>query len=265
MPPDLSYIEDNRIVREIEDNAAAVASSVLETRKSLHKPFLVVLLVALLFSPFSQIGLVAAAALTCAWLLYWLGGEWWIASARAGNPILRSGALGELAVLDALEDLGGEWVVLNQVLVPDARSSVGYREIDYVVIGPNGAFIVEAKSYKGHLSGAENDPQWTMLKIGRGGTPYTSSCRNPAKQVRVYIRLLGDALKGRGERLWLNGLVVFSRDNSLDDIFVQSVGVVQLAGMVDYLTTFQGHRVKDPKASAAAINAISDDVKRKRG
>jgi len=259
---DLRYVEENKIMQKIDERAAKVKAEVLADGKSLNSWVLYWIGVAVIIAGIKpDIGLVLAGGLILMWFLSSASGEHQIAAAAVGNPISASGAIGELLVLDALRDLPNSYVILNQLLVPDAHSSYGFREIDYLVLGPTGAHILEAKSFNGYVAGSENDKEWTMFKVGRRGTPYQTSCRNPARQTRVYIRLLGDALKARGIRQWLNGLIVLSRDNSLDQIHVTSVGVTQVSWVVRYLQDFGGQPVKNPQALAAVIRKISDETK----
>jgi len=262
---DMRYVEPNRIITGIQAKAPQ-AEAKIEDNWSLYWKAGVPVCASL--SAVTAIvdvkaGIVAAVGFLGAWGIGFLFKEYAISAARAGDPIARAGALGELAVLDELKRLPDDYIILNQVLLPDRHSSTGYREIDYVVIGPTGVFVLEAKSYNGFLSGAENDQEWTMLKVGRGGMPYTSSCRNPVRQLRVYIRLLSEALKVRGVRVWLNGVVVLAKDNDLSLIDVHSVGVVQVSALVDYLTAFKGQRVKDPAVVAMAIRGISKGCRTK--
>jgi len=261
---DLSYVEENNLIAEMEDNRISVTSQVAEERNKHQKNALYYGLPATIFLSCVY---PAGAALWVIFFLFFLVYSFTVGSSRvsaaeAGDAILRHGATGELAVLETLKDLDNEYVILNQVLLPDSRTSTGYREIDYVVCGPNGIWVLEAKSYKGHLTGNEYDNMWTLHKVGRCGTAYTSECRNPAKQVKTYIHLLSEALKAKGERAWLNGIVVLARDNDLSDINVQSCGIVQVSDLVGYLRRFEGKRVNNPKKVATAVKAISSSVNR---
>jgi len=66
------------------------------------------------------------------------------------NPLSRDAqswyraALGEISVGDALDTLGSEWIVLHAVPVGE-----GTADIDHVVIGPGGVFIVNTTSHPG--------------------------------------------------------------------------------------------------------------------
>ena len=66
------------------------------------------------------------------------------------NPLSRDAqswyraALGEISVGDSLDTLGPEWIVLHAVPVGE-----GTADIDHVVIGPGGVFIVNTTSHPG--------------------------------------------------------------------------------------------------------------------
>jgi hypothetical protein len=57
-----------------------------------------------------------------------------------------AGKRGELAVTEALQGLCNNYVVLNDLTFPDAKGNV-----DHLVIGPNGLFVIETKNYTGRV------------------------------------------------------------------------------------------------------------------
>jgi hypothetical protein len=62
---------------------------------------------------------------------------------REAQSLYRA-ALGEISVGDALDTLGDEWIVLHAVPVGD-----GTADIDHVVVGPGGVFIINTTSHPG--------------------------------------------------------------------------------------------------------------------
>lgn len=259
------YVENNRIIQRLEDNLTLVTEEVRADRKALRNVWVYGLPTILVLS-----FMVPKLAPSLIWVFfvgmffYYAFGAMKIGEAAQGDPIEVSGAEGELRVLDTLRELPSDYIILNQILVPDPRSSYGHREIDYLVVGPNGAFVIEAKSFKGNVSGSENDNTWKILKLGRGGTWYTKEGCNPVKQAKIYIRLLSEALKDNPHRCWLNGIAVLARDNGVEDINVQSMPVLPISEMNDYIRAFvPKYKVRDTKATAAAIKAISDGMKSK--
>jgi hypothetical protein len=88
--------------------------------------------------------------------------------------------------LAVLSGLPTEYILFNQIRLPDERSKTGFREADFVVVGPNGVFIIENKDFRGWIQGDGNSSNWEVHKVGRGGTPYIKSCRNPVRQVQTW-------------------------------------------------------------------------------
>ena len=119
--------------------------------------------------------------------------------------------------------------------MPDERSRTGFREADFIVVGNNGVFIIENKDYRGEIQGDATAANWELHKIGIGGTPYTKACRNPVRQVRVYVTLLSKLFAMRAIKVRITPLVSLSQNNSLAGIIsprVQVMGVDELCGKI---------------------------------
>jgi hypothetical protein len=54
------------------------------------------------------------------------------------------GRKGESKVTETLKSLPDDYVVLNNIVLPDSKGNV-----DHVLIGPNGVFVIETKNYSG--------------------------------------------------------------------------------------------------------------------
>ncbi len=59
--------------------------------------------------------------------------------------VLYRGVVGEIEVGEALDRLGSEWTVLHAVPVESGRA-----DIDHLVVGPAGVFVVATKNHSGH-------------------------------------------------------------------------------------------------------------------
>ena len=109
-------------------------------------------------------------------------------SKHVNTDILISGMNGEriaTKVLAALPD--GYTVFQNLIVIYNNKES----EIDNIVVGRRGVFIVEVKNHNGHIAGDLNAIYWTQHKVGRGGlcprrTPvYNSSCRPSGSSIAL--------------------------------------------------------------------------------
>jgi len=175
--------------------------------------------------------------------------SWWFLIAfliiflNAGT-IKRAGARGEDSTLDVLAALPDSYVILNQIELPNPETKKGFTELDFIVIGSNGVFVIEVKNNNSRIVGSEEEREWTIYKIGRKGTPYASSMRNPIKQVKGQIWILSKYLKERGHKAWIDGVVYFSNpDSDVEFIGTPSVPIFFNGGLTHYI---QSYRPKFP-------------------
>jgi hypothetical protein len=102
-----------------------------------------------------------------------------------------------------------EYVLINGLTLPR-----GAGDIDHLVVGPSGVFLLETKTLAGYVV-CDPDGTWRRTKIGRGGTPYGAYIGDPAAQAQRNIRAVRDCLRRRvpdlfrGPGLWIEGLLVF--------------------------------------------------------
>jgi len=120
------------------------------------------------------------------------------------------GYSGELQVRATLAaELPDEYVLLNGLTLPH-----GSGDLDHVVVGPSGLFLIETKTMAGSIT-CDALGNWRRTKIGRGGTAYGAYIGDPGRQVRRNIHALRECLQRRvphvcwGSALWIEGLVVF--------------------------------------------------------
>lgn len=124
--------------------------------------------------------------------------------------ILRSGVKGEEETLRMMKSLPDSYSVFPNVHV---RGEEGSRELDLVVVGPNGVFVVEVKNHNGTIQGNADDQEWIQHKTGKGGGKYSSQMKNPLKQVSGQVYALSRNLKAINVNAWVEGLVFFSNNN----------------------------------------------------
>ncbi len=124
---------------------------------------------------------------------------------------LKYGIKGErdtAALIKRLPD--GYYGIQNALVCFDGKQS----EIDMVVVGPSGVFIVESKSRNGRIVGDYDAKYWTQHKIGRGGTPYSSDFYSPVKQVGTHVYRLANFLRENGAKIQVEGAVYMSSKES---------------------------------------------------
>jgi hypothetical protein len=106
-------------------------------------------------------------------------------------------------------ELPQDYVLINGLALPR-----GAGDIDHLVVGPTGVFLLETKTMAGTIV-CEPNGTWRRTRVGRAGTPYAAYIGDPAAQVLRNIHAVRDCLRLRlpgrfGRRsLWVEGLVVF--------------------------------------------------------
>jgi hypothetical protein len=113
------------------------------------------------------------------------------------------GKRGERRVLAALRALPSEYIVLPDLLLPHGN---GTAQIDAVVAGPTGLYVIEVKNWYGWIEGGPEAPTWML---------YTNSGRythqNPLHQNRGHIAAIRKNLPSLPE--WAcHGVVVVPED-----------------------------------------------------
>ena len=117
---------------------------------------------------------------------------------------------GERFVRRELERRYGDWMLLNDVMLPSGQ---GTTQIDHILVSPGGVVVIETKDMNGWVFGSPGQKQWTQSFAaghwyGKAGIK--------SKQFKFYNPLLQNeghakALVNRGivDWWWLRPIVVF--------------------------------------------------------
>ena len=140
------------------------------------------------------------------------------------------GKAGENKVSSVLCSLPQEYLVVNDVIIPDQGVSPNKNyttQIDHVVVSPFGIFVIETKNYSGWIFGAEDTKKWKQTFK----TTPAQYFYNPIKQNWGHIYALAERLQ-LDTRIF-KPIVVFSDDCEL---YVESTTPVvymsQLKGLI---------------------------------
>jgi hypothetical protein len=112
-------------------------------------------------------------------------------------------------------DLPPEYVLINGLQLPRTAG-----DIDHLVVGPTGVFLLETKTMAGTIV-CESDGTWRRTRVGRAGTQYAAFIGDPARQVQRNIFAVRECLRRRQPcllrqtPLWIEGLVVFAHPRTL--------------------------------------------------
>ena len=121
--------------------------------------------------------------------------------------ILEAGIEGEEMASRCIKLLPDTYTAFRNLFVCyDGRNS----EMDLVIVGPTGVFVVEIKNQNGRIYGDAADRELCQYKIGRAGTPYVKTLYNPIKQVNTHVYRIANFLRENGVRTHVNAAVYFT-------------------------------------------------------
>jgi len=153
------------------------------------------------------------------------------------------GRSGEHQVRAALAaELPESYVLLNGLTLPHSAG-----DIDHLVVGPSGVFLLETKTMAGYIV-CDADGTWRRTKVGRAGTPYGAFIGDPAAQVQRNIYAVRECLQRRvprlfrGTPLWIEGLVVFPHPATQLDTEHSAIPAVRLQDTPQRIRAHQPRR-----------------------
>lgn len=120
--------------------------------------------------------------------------------------VLGVGLAGEKEAEEAFSNLPGEYVIYSDLEI-EADGKVS--QVDHVVVGPTGVFVVETKNVYGRVVGNADDADWTQFKTTESGHVYEKQMYSPVKQVGTHVYRLAERLKEEQIHVWVQGIVYF--------------------------------------------------------
>lgn len=122
-----------------------------------------------------------------------------------------AGLEGEDRALEVLRNLPATYSIFPDIqIVVDGRTS----QLDTIVVGPTGIFVVEVKNHAGVITGHTNEQQ--LLQIKHDG--YKKTIYNPVKQVATHTYRLHRYLYQHGVDFWIQGTVYFANGAAKIDV-----------------------------------------------
>ena len=161
----------------------------------------------------------------------------------SGNGFLKTcldkGAYGEFLIYCDLEKLKGKFKVLTNVYLDKGDGIT--TEIDLILIGETGCYIVESKNYKGWIFGDEKHKNWTQTFKNNKKNKFF----NPIWQNKGHINALKKTMK-RDETGMYKSYIVFGNQAKLKKINVmrEEVKVIRRNQLIKELKKdFQGAKM----------------------
>jgi hypothetical protein len=161
--------------------------------------------------------------------------------------IYNGGWQGEKQVAGFLTStLSDDYYLLNDLYLRE-----GGGDIDHIVLGPNGVFVLETKNWSGTISC--NGDEWQRAgKVNFSGSPSRQVKRNVAK----IQHLLDISPNLRGLRVGVEGIIVFTNKHATLHVSNSTVPTLRLPQLPNYISA---HR-RSPSFSREQLEAIGREI-----
>ena len=128
--------------------------------------------------------------------------------------------------------LNDDYYLLNDLYLRN-----GGGDIDHILLGPNGIFVLETKNWSGSIS-CKGDEWQRAGKRGFSGSPSRQVKRNAFKIKQIidgnpYLKPLG---------VWVEGIVVFTNNHAALHVNNPSVPILKLPQLPSYITGYKSPR-----------------------
>jgi len=162
----------------------------------------------------------------------------------------KKGLEGENMVATTLKQLSDEYYLINDIKFPDS-----YGNIDHIVLGPNGIFVIETKNYTGEI--ICNGDKW-IRRYTNGWSYENYDIGSPSKQVKRNawkIKELIEMAKILDKPIWVEGIVVFTNPDVDLNIEAPTVPILKLDELYYYIKN-KGMEIKFSREEIKKIGKI---------
>lgn len=163
------------------------------------------------------------------------------------------GSEAEKLVSLRLQELDNRYYLLNDVKLPNIHGN-----IDHIVLGPNGIFVIETKNLEGEIrcdgdSWYQYKPEWKKAE--------EYEIRSPSKQVKgnaLKLKQFIDSKKifNTKRRLWIEGIVVFTNKNTKLSLNAPTVPVLKIEELCSWIK----HKQSDISFFSKELEAIGKAI-----
>lgn len=141
---------------------------------------------------------------------------------RTKMLLLKHGIEGEIATTKALKRLPKSYYVCPDVVITNGSSKA---QMDHVVVGPNGVFVVETKNHLGVIKGDDSDHAILQKKKTASGAKYARRFYSPMRQVQTHARVLNRLIKETGYDITVQGIVYFSNPKTKVRVYSEEIPI----------------------------------------
>lgn len=146
-----------------------------------------------------------------------------------------SGLEAENLITECLSHLDDRYYLINDVKLPES-----YGNVDHILLGPNGIFVIETKNYSGKISC--NSDEWIRHYEGGAGISMRGniyfkpdkdySIGSPSRQVKRNAVKIKQVI---GRNIWVEGIIVFTNPNVELQLSGTTTPILQIDELCDYI------------------------------
>ncbi|MGD0644962.1 MAG: nuclease-related domain-containing protein [Candidatus Bathyarchaeia archaeon] len=145
----------------------------------------------------------------------------------------------------------------DYLLINDLYLQNGNGDVDHIVLGPNGVFVLETKNWSGNITC--NGDEWQRPgKRNFKGSP----SRQVKKNVANIKHIIDISPTSRSPDIWVEGIVVFTNNHSNLHLNNPTVSILKLPQLPNHITTHGSSSTYAPQQLEVIVKEI---LKQKRG
>ncbi|NYT04846.1 MAG: NERD domain-containing protein [Methanomicrobiales archaeon] len=160
-----------------------------------------------------------------------------------------AGIRGENAVGSVLSAFDDRWYLFNSVCLPGADG-----DIDHVLVGPKGVFVLETKNYAGFIACRQD--AW-YRKVRERWIPLG---RSPSRQAKYNATVLARFLREKNLGEWVYAVIVFANPAMKSIIEDSTVDIVYRDELTRHILSYPD--ILSEKRAAAIASAIAGTGKK---
>ena len=142
--------------------------------------------------------------------------------------------------------LSDDYYLINDLYFHD-----GGGDIDHMVLGPNGVFVLETKNWSGRIICSGDD--WQRPGKRKVGSPSRQAKRNALRGKRI----IDSSQALRSLDLWVKGIVVFANSHCQLQINNPTVPILKLQQLPNYIIA---HKTVSPALTRQQLEQFSKEI-----
>jgi hypothetical protein len=129
-------------------------------------------------------------------------------------------------------------------------------DLDHVVLGPNGVFVIETKNWSGKISCQKDE--WQRQDRHKFNNSPSRQVKNNTNKIR---RLLEAQSSLRNHGVWIEGIVVFTNPNIELQLNKPTVTILRLPELPDYITNYKNFNPYTTRQLELIIKVITNKTR----